>query len=284
MAFARQVQRFAPAKVNLVLRVLGKRPNGYHEIESVLVPITLGDLVEVSLGGRGITVSCNHPDLPKGDGNLVHRAARIFVEEAGLRRGVRIGLGKVIPLASGLGGGSSDAASVLLALNELSGHPLNARRLAAVALRLGADVPFFLAPRPALARGVGEILTQLPPLPETWFVLVNPGFPITSAWAYERLTWPLTYTSPQPKVPPFSRTWSDLGASLYNDLEAVTLPQFPVLHRLKERLTGLGAMGALVSGSGPTVFGVFREMSSARRAYRALRRGATWQVFLARNL
>jgi 4-diphosphocytidyl-2-C-methyl-D-erythritol kinase len=284
MRASEQVQLFAPAKVNLWLRVLGRRPDGYHEIESILVPLTLGDVVEVSLGGRGVSLDCSDPALSDGSDNLACRAARLFLQETGLRRGVRIGLGKAIPVGAGLGGGSSDAAAVLLALNRLPGRPVGRRKLSLMALRLGADVPFFLGRGPALARGVGEILTPLPPLPETWFVLVNPGFPVATAWVYGRLTRALTSPPPGPKVFPFSRTWSDIGAFLSNDLETVTLPQFPVLHRLKERLVGLGAVGALVSGSGPTVFGVFGEASSARRAYARLKRAAAWRVFLARSL
>jgi 4-diphosphocytidyl-2-C-methyl-D-erythritol kinase len=197
---------------------------------------------------------------------------------------VRIGIGKAIPIAAGLGGGSSDAAAVLLALNELAGRPLTPRALAALALTLGADVPYFLRPRPSLARGIGEVLSPLPPLPRTWFVLVNPGFPISAEWAYTRATRSLTSAPPRHKVRRFSRTWSHIGASLLNDLEAVLLPQFPVLVMLKERLLGLGAEGALVSGSGPTVFGVFRDGESARAGFAKLRRAARWRVFLARSL
>lgn len=278
------MQLFAPAKVNLSLRILGRRPDGYHEIETVMVPLSLGDVVEVSLGGRGITLDSNMDALPKDEGNLAVRAASRFMQEAGLKKGVRIGLGKVIPLGAGLGGGSSNAAAVLTALNALTGKPLGKSALSRVALSLGADVPFFLGGRPAIARGIGERLTALPPMPETWFVLVNPGFEVSTAWAYGQLRGALTTPPPHPKVPPISRHWSNLGASLRNDLEAVTLPRYPVLHRLKKRLVGLGAVSALVSGSGPTVFGVFREASGARRAFEALRLASNWQVFLARNL
>ncbi len=278
------MQLFAPAKLNLTLRVLGRREDGYHDIETVMVPLTLGDLVEVSFGGRGVTLMTNSADLPRGDGNLAVRAAAGFMEAAGLRRGVRIGLGKAVPAGAGLGGGSSDAAAVLLGLNRLAGGPVRKPALARLAASLGADVPFFLESRPALARGIGEILTPLPPMPETWFVLVNPGIEVSTAWAYGRLRGPLTRGRPQPKVPPISRYWSNLSASLANDLEAVTLPRYPVLQRLKERLMGLGAVGALVSGSGPTVFGVFREVSRARYAYDSLRLAPNWRVFLARNL
>ena len=278
------VQCFAPAKVNLSLRVLGRRRDGYHEIETVMVPLSLGDILEVSFGGRGISLVSNDPALPRDERNLAVRAASLFMKETGLRRGVRIGLGKVIPLGAGLGGGSSNAAAVLTALNRLTERPLGRKTVARLALSLGADVPFFLGGRPALARGIGEILTALPPMPETWFVLVNPGFEVSTAWAYERLRGALTTPPPHPKVPPISRNWSNLGASLRNDLEAVTLPRYPVLHRLKERLVGLGAVSALVSGSGPTVFGVFREATGARRAFEALRLASNWQVFLARNL
>jgi len=284
MAASEILQRFAPAKVNLTLRVLGRRDDGYHDVETVMVPLTLGDVVEVSFGGRGVTLVSNHPGLPRGEENLAVRAAARYLAASGLRRGVRIGLGKAVPVGAGLGGGSSDAAAVLLGLDRLSGNPLGRGALGRLAASLGADVPFFLAGRPALARGIGDILSPLPPMPETWFVLVNPGFEVSAAWAYARLAEALTRRRAQPKVPPFSRNWSNLGASLANDLEAVTLPRYPVLQRLKERLIGLGAAGALVSGSGPTVFGVFGEASRARKAYRSLRLAPNWQAFLARNL
>lgn len=278
------VQRFAPAKVNLTLRVVGRRPDGYHLIESVLVPLTLGDLVEVEFGGRGIRLSCSDPALPAGEENLAWRAARAFLGATGIRRGVRIGLGKAIPVAAGLGGGSSDAAAVLRGLNDLSARPLAPKALHRIATGLGADVPFFLDPRPSVAAGIGEILRPMPPLPVMWFVLVNPGLEIAAAWAYVRLGGALTSPGPQHKVRRFSSHWSDIGACLSNDLEAAILPRFPVLVTLKERLIGLGAVGALVSGSGPTVFGLFREESAARHAATSLRRAASWRIFLARSL
>jgi len=278
------MQRFAPAKVNLSLRVLGEREDGYHLIESVMVPLTLGDLVEVGFGGRGIAIACSDSNLPTGEGNLAWRAARAFLDATGFRRGVRIGLGKAIPIAAGLGGGSSDAAAVLQGLNDLAGRPLAPKALLRIAAGLGADVPFFLDPRPVLATGIGEILTPLPPLPRTWFVLVNPGFPLSAGWVYGHVEGALTSRGPRHKVRRFSRNWSNIGACLFNDLEAAILPRFPVLVTLKERLIGLGAVGALVSGSGPTVFGVFREEEAARRALASLRKAASWRIFLTRNL
>jgi 4-diphosphocytidyl-2-C-methyl-D-erythritol kinase len=169
-------------------------------------------------------------------------------------------------------------------LNDLARRPLTPKALQHVATALGADVPFFLHPGACLATGIGEVLSPMPSLPDLWFVLVNPGFEMSAGWVYGRLAGTLTSPVPQHKVRRFSSNWSDIGACLSNDLEAAILPRFPVLATLKERLIGLGAAGALVSGSGPTVFGVFREEAEARRAAARLRRAASWRIFLARSL
>ena len=175
-----------PAKVNLYLRVVGRRPDGYHEVVTVMQPLTLADTLTVTLAGAGISLRCDRPDLPQGEENLVWRAARQFQEETGLTSGVRLRLSKRIPVAAGLGGGSSDAAGTLLALNELAGKPLPPGDLHRLASRLGADVPFFLAREPAVGRGTGTQLSPVTLLPY-WYLLVNPGVPLSTRWVYENL-------------------------------------------------------------------------------------------------
>jgi 4-diphosphocytidyl-2-C-methyl-D-erythritol kinase len=195
----RDVQAFlrlsCPAKVNLSLELLGRRPDGYHELRSVMAPISLADDLELRLAAEpGVRLRVEGADLPAGPDNLVHRAAALVLDEvraaaAGAAHepaapGVEIRLVKRIPVGAGLGGGSSDAAGTLVGLDRLLGSPLGPARLARLALRLGADVPFFVGGRAALATGVGERLEPLPPLPTLWMVLVNPGFPVSTADVY----------------------------------------------------------------------------------------------------
>jgi 4-diphosphocytidyl-2-C-methyl-D-erythritol kinase len=175
-----------PAKVNLYLRVVGRRPDGYHELVTVMQPLTLADVLTVILAGQDISLECDHPELPPGEENLVWRAARQFQAETGQKPGVRLTLRKRIPVAAGLGGGSSDAAGTLWALNELAGKPLEPARLHRLAGRLGADVPFFLRRAPAVGRGTGTQLSAVTLLPY-WYLLLNPGVPLSTRWVYENL-------------------------------------------------------------------------------------------------
>ena len=172
----KDIKVLCPAKVNLYLRVVGRRPDGYHEVVTVMQPLTLADVLTVSLGGEGISLRCDRPELPQGEENLVWRAARRFQEETGLLPGVRLTLAKRIPVAAGLGGGSSDAAGTLLALNELAGKPLADSRLHHLASRLGADVPFFLAREPAV--GAAPAPNSVPwPYPLIGTCWLTPGYP-----------------------------------------------------------------------------------------------------------
>jgi 4-diphosphocytidyl-2-C-methyl-D-erythritol kinase len=251
-----------PAKVNLFLKVVGRRPDGYHDLVTVMQPLTLADELVLTLAGADIALACNRPDLPLGQENLAVRAAVAFQEAASQTFGVRLQLTKNIPVAAGLGGGSSNAAGVLRGLNRLRGQPLDDGRLHRLARTLGADVPFFLLDGPALGQGIGDRLTPLT-LPADWFVLVNPGFPVSTAWAYANVQPP--FAAPAPVL--LHRLAHEVPVRwLHNDLEAVTLPRYPKLLALKEALVAEGAAGALMSGSGPTVFGIFPEESLALKA------------------
>lgn len=277
----------SPAKVNLFLRVLGKRADGYHEISTLMQPVSLFDELEISVSeGEGIAVVSDSVEAPGGEENLAYKAARVFLQSTAIRRRVEIAVKKVIPVGAGLGGGSSDAATVLMALNEMAGIWLPDGALMEMAARLGSDVPFFILKGPALAGGRGEKLKRAY-LPALHYVLINPGFHVSTAWVYSSLGLTkvgennnLLYSYEVPA------SWEGVVQALANDLEAVTFKQYPEISGLKEMLKGAGALGTLMSGSGPTVFGVFRSRDEAERAYQSLEpdiKGAA-RIFLAKGL
>ena len=273
------VRRLCPAKVNLFLRVLARRPDGYHELVTVMQPLSLADELTVTSGGPGLTLTCDHPELPRGEDNLVWRAARLFQEATGRKLGVHLTLVKRIPVAAGLGGGSSDAAGALLALNELAGTPLSAAGLHRLACRLGADVPFFLQAGPAVARGIGDRLTPLA-LPPYWYLLLNPGVPLSTRWVYGNLDLSRLLAGPETEAwdPEHPEKW------VRNDLETVALKRFPELRDFAEQMKRLGARASGISGSGPTVFGLFPSPERAREAARKVRRTFPGWLAVARGL
>jgi len=259
----------APAKVNLYLGVVGKRPDGYHDLVSVMQALSLADELTIEHAAEGITLTCDNPRVPVGEGNIAYRAAAALMAEAGVKGGVSIHISKRTPMAAGLGGGSSDAAAALKGVDILFGLGTPNARLREIGLTLGADVPFFLSWPTALAEGVGERLTELPNPKETWLVLVNPGFEVSTKWVYSNLNLGLTNSINSIKLPPFEGYAHDAGlltSYLHNDLERVTAGKYPQINEIKVRLVGEGALGALMSGSGPTVFGVFRDRSAAEAA------------------
>src|SRR5689334_19639253 len=185
-----RLEKKSPCKVNLILNILGKRADGFHELETVMHPVNLFDEMDFARVTRGFHLTCSDPTLPTDAGNLVHRAATLFFQKTEIRDGVRLHLEKKIPLAAGLGGGSGNAATTLLALNELFGDPLTNAQLETIAASLGSDIPFFLQDKPALASGRGEIIQSLdffPTLRGTALLLIHPGFGIPTAWAYQQL-------------------------------------------------------------------------------------------------
>ncbi len=273
----------APAKINLCLHVLGRRSDGYHELAMAMQRIDLADRVEISLGcGKGVEVWCEGLDLDGGE-NIASRAARKFLREVQLSRRVSIRIDKQIPVAAGLGGGSSDAASVLTGLNRLCGQPVSLARLRELAADLGADVPFFLFERPAWATGTGTDLQPLPPLPDVCYLLLNPGIAVSTAWVYQSLQ--LTKGGELANLPRFSvSSVPELLASLHNDLESVTAGRYPEISEMKDFLRQQGALGTLMSGSGASVFGVFTDPAAAEKALAALPRECSWKAFVVRPL
>ncbi len=253
----------APAKVNLTLRILSKRADGYHELDSVMQKISLVDTVTLHrLEKPGIQLSCPDSDLPEDNSNLVWKASEAFLEETDLldRYGVSIVLEKKIPIAAGLGGGSSDAGAVLTGLNHLFQTELPVKTLLCLAKSLGADVPFFVVPSSAVrATGIGDKMVEYKKLGNCSVLLVNPGFSVSTAWVYENFT--LTRAD---KVSNLSdcrknESLSELCCPLYNDLETVTIQQYPEIQTIKGVMLDNGASDALMSGSGPTVFGIFPD-------------------------
>lgn len=266
------VERLSPCKVNLLLNILGRRPDGFHELESVMLPVPLTDRLRLERGGAGIVLTCSHPGLPVDGTNLVHRAAERFLSAAGASEGVRIHLEKRLPLAAGIGGGSANAAVTLLGLNELWGGPLDAEALQSLAAGLGSDVPFFLQEGPALATGRGERVETLPPFPALrgcGMVLVHPGFGVSTPWAYQALAGYPEALNGRPGrarelVAALNGADPAAGASLlYNSLEAPVLPKHPLLGLYQEFFRGEGALGVLMSGSGSSTFALTRSRAEA---------------------
>ena len=268
------VVRQSPCKVNLLLNILGKRPDGFHELETVMQPVQLFDRLIVAQSATGIALSCNVPGLPVDGTNLVHKAAAAFLQATGISAGVSIELEKNIPLAAGLGGGSGNAAHTLLALNELFDCPLGTRGIVELAATLGSDVPFFLQSQPALAVGRGEQVQSLPAFPAlrgAYLLLIHPGFGISTAWAYQSLArFPAALAGTPGRAQKLITLLqgSDLAAAgreFYNSLEVPALPKYPVLGLYQEFLRANGSPAVLMSGSGSTTFAILPGREPADR-------------------
>lgn len=265
----------APAKINWFLSVLNKRQDGYHNIVSLMQRVSLFDTLLFEESER-LEIISNIADLP-AERNLVFKAALLMQARAGVRSGARITLKKDIPLAAGLGGGSSDAAAALIGLNKLWGLNLDVVRLRDMGAELGSDVPFFIDDTFAVVQGRGEIITTLGNAIEIPLLLVNPGIPISAAWAYEALHIGLTKIAVDIKL--FcqslgSKDFDSLRSLQINDLEQPVLEAYPEIGRIKGLLTQQGAVMSAMSGSGSTVFGLFRSAAEAQKAAGSM--GSYW--------
>jgi len=278
------IRRLSPAKINLYLRILRRRQDGYHDIASLMQQISLCDEMTFRPSGKGIRVSCPDGTLPENEENIVYRAAEAFFRQAlSTSRGIDITLRKKIPIAAGLGGGSSNAATTLVALNDLFGYPCTKEELMAIGVTLGADVPFFIFSKTAWAFGIGERLQAVEAIPPFSLLLVNPGFGLSTKLIYQNLNFTLTNETIHYSIPRFS-TVHDVAKGLFNDLETVSIGMHPVLADIKDRLMENGAMGALMSGSGPTVFGIFEQEKQAVVAEKALAGMNVWSAFRAASI
>lgn len=273
----------APAKVNLRLDVLARRPDGYHELRMIMQQLDLCDEVTIArVSEPGISVTCGRDGVPDGPENIAWRAARALLVRSQRSDGLAIAISKNIPVAAGLGGGSSDGAAVLLGVNQLLGLGYSREELMQVGVTLGADVPFFVYAPVAMAEGIGEVLSPIAQMPELWMVLVNPNVPVSTAWVYKNLQ--LTARENDDKLPRSFVDLAEVCAIMANDLENVTIPAFPVIREIKEQLQNRGALKAMMSGSGPTVFGIFADESTARAAAADLSRTSGWFVTVTRSI
>jgi 4-diphosphocytidyl-2-C-methyl-D-erythritol kinase len=278
----------SPAKINLFLSVTGRRLDGYHELATLMVCIDLCDRIVLTYAGRDIRLTCNAPGIPADESNLAFRAAQLFRNAYRQRRGhlpfagLAIQLHKTIPAGAGLGGGSSNAATILTALNRQAPAPLRPAHLAALALQLGADVPFFLRGEPALATGIGEQLAPWTGLPAYSLVVVYPGCSLATGEIYQSLNLRLTNCEKKLKGFVLNQGIFNAAEHLCNDLESVAMRRCPGIALIKKELNRLGALGALMSGSGSSVFGLFTSADEARKARLRLATRAEWQVFQAK--
>jgi 4-diphosphocytidyl-2-C-methyl-D-erythritol kinase len=257
---------YAPAKVNLFLKVLSKRPDGYHNIISLVDPIALYDVIHIEeIDDDAILVRDNKGVLPDGYGNTLYRAAKLLKETFSIHKGVRIDVEKMIPIGSGLGGPSSDAATVLKGLSKIWQLSITDEGLMGIGKIIGADVPLFLYGKPCIMEGIGDIITPMD-LPTLYYLIVYPGVIVQTKEVYGRLKIVLTNKENDIKLMGNFKSIDGIVNSLENDLEQVGISMCPEIKTIKDKIMEAGALGALMSGSGSSVFGIFHNDMDARRA------------------
>lgn len=266
----------ALAKINLALDVIGKREDGYHELKMIMQTIRMYDQLEMNISSRpGIRLKTNLPYLPVNENNLVCKACRLLMDEFDVTDGVDIQLNKVIPVAAGLAGGSSDAAAAMVGANRMFGLGLSMQELMEQAVKIGADVPYCIMRGTALAEGIGEQLTPLSPVPKGYVLIAKPGINVSTKFVYSNLN--VRKITRHPDVDGMiaalnQNDFYGMAERLGNVLETVTIPAYPVIQKIKQQMIAQGAVNALMSGSGPAVFGLFDNKAKAEAAYRKLKK------------
>ncbi|MDH5739200.1 MAG: 4-(cytidine 5'-diphospho)-2-C-methyl-D-erythritol kinase [Nitrospira sp.] len=280
----------APAKINLVLRILDRRPDGYHNLWSLMQTVRLEDELSLSISHTHsvITLGCDDPSLKTDSSNLVYRAAAAVLEQSKQTVGLDITLTKRIPMGAGLGGGSSDAAATIIGLNRLLKLGWSPEEMAQVGQTLGSDVPFFFFAPSATVAGRGDKVMSVRITGSRWVVLVNPSFPVETKWAYRQLSESRTGVVPVSRshaaleaLPELS--WKQVLKTAENDFEAPVFNAYPLLRDIKQEFTARGAEVALLSGSGATVFGVFYNEAKARRAHASFQNERKFKVFVTQT-
>ena len=268
--YMEKITKKAYAKINLGLDVLRRRPDGYHEVKMIMQTVDIHDTLTFGVGTQpGIVLNIDNNELPAGSDNLIYKAAERLLEESGIKQGVEIFLEKKIPIAAGMAGGSSDAAVTLHGLNELFGLGYSLEELQKIGVKLGADIPYCLMGGTALSEGIGEVLTKLPNSPQCTLVIAKPDINVSTKFVYENLhADSLTY---HPDIDGMVAAINDGSLSgitdrLGNVLETVTIREYPIINEIKTMMKDEGAQGALMSGSGPTVFGIFADAKTAKNA------------------
>ena len=269
----------AYGKINLALDVLGKREDGYHQVRMIMQTVGLHDGIDLyRRPEKGISVETNLYYLPNNEQNLAYRAAALLMEEFGIREGISIRIRKFIPVSAGMAGGSSDAAAVLFGVNKMFGLGLSRKELMERGLTLGADVPYCLMRGTALSEGIGEVLTPLAPMPQCQVLIAKPAVSVSTKTVYESLDSMELSEADHPDIDGMiqaieARDINQVAGRFKNVLELVTAGRYPVIGQLEEEMKRQGAVNAVMSGSGPTVFGLFVNPQAARRAYESLRFG-----------
>ena len=273
------------AKINLGLDVLGKREDGYHEVRMIMQTIRMYDQLDMRKSVEpGIHLTTNKKYIPVDENNLVWRAAKLMMDTCGIIEGLSIHLHKVIPVAAGMAGGSSDAAATLVGMNRLFHCGLSKEKLMELGVQIGADVPYCVLRGTALAEGIGEKLTVLPPMPDCWILIGKPGISVSTKYVYTTLD--LNTDTVHPDIDGMKKALEDgnlygITERMGNVLQDVTIPAYPEVERIKEQMKTLGAVNAMMSGSGPTVFGIFDNEEKAQEACQKLwESGSCQQVFL----
>jgi len=275
----------ALAKINLGLDVVRKREDGYHEVRMVMQTIHLFDRLDIARNQSGsITISTNLPFLPTNENNLVYKAARLLGDEYQIKDGIHVNLHKHIPVAAGMAGGSTDAAAVLYGMNRIFGLGLSREGLMERAVKLGADVPYCIMRGTALAEGIGEKLTALPPMVKCPVLIAKPQIGVSTKFVYENLK--INGRTAHPDIDRLvedirAKDLAAIAADMGNVLETVTIPNYPIIAQIKNHMREHGAVNAMMSGSGPTVFGLFDQADTAVAAYEAMREsGLARQIYL----
>ncbi len=272
---------YSPAKINLFLKITGKRPDGYHDLISLMCCIDLYDTISIAFNAKKISVICNNPKVPEDKTNLAHSAATLFLKSLNKQECVEICINKNIPVGAGLGGGSSNAASVLLCLNHYYGSPFSQEELMSMGQSIGADVPFFIFKKPAIASGIGDNLEAYEGLTPYKILLIYPGFSVSTTKVYNNFILGLTKIKKKHNFYLSKNQEFNIECHLYNDLEKVTASWYPDIIAVKEALLRHGARGALMTGSGPTIFGLFSNTEKAQSANYSLSKNKKWKLFLA---
>lgn len=282
-----QMRLKALAKINLGLDVLRRKEDGYHEVKMIMQTIQLHDQIHIKkIEEDEIRIHTNLYYLPNNENNLAYKAAKMLKDEFHLPGGVSINLKKVIPVAAGMAGGSSDGAAVLYGMNKMYGLKLSMQELMDRGVKLGADVPYCIMRGTALAEGIGEKLTKLPAMPKCHILIAKPPINVSTKFVYENLHANDLKPEDHPQVDAQLEALEEgdlekLVAHMGNVLERVTVPEYPVINEIKELMVAKGALGAMMSGSGPTVFGIFTEYAKAKEAYDAIEKsGLSKQIYL----
>jgi 4-diphosphocytidyl-2-C-methyl-D-erythritol kinase len=270
----------SPAKINLFLQITGKRPDGYHDLVSLMCCVGLYDTISIRFGVKETSVSCSHPQVPVDDANLAAAAAALFFKTLNNNDGVKISIDKQIPVGAGLGGGSSNAAAVFLGLNRYYGYPFSPDKLISMGRSIGSDVPFFIFRKPAIVSGIGDKFKAYQGLESFKILLVFPGFGISTAKVYKNLNLGLTNCKKKLRSFLLNEQSFDPSCHLCNDLEPTVVSMYPDIVEVKEALLRHGALGALMSGSGSTLFGLFSDSDNALRTKNVLSKNDKWQLYI----